>query len=187
MLSQLGFSVLGGMAGCALGLLPSRFVALISMLAADVSVLQLLRNPSSHFSVKRTWATLMCAFPPISKYVFLCCKAGLRLWKEFHLFYELIQGELQSLVIWRFLCCDKTPGPKATWGGKCLFHLTASSWPCREVRARPQDGNLAETDAELMEVHCWLACSRDLLGLLSYPLLDHKPVGELGLPPTVTS
>ena len=51
---------------------------------------------------------------------------------------------------------------KATWGGKGIFHPTASS-PLREVRAGTQDRNLeAGTEAETMEEHCLLVCSARL-------------------------
>jgi hypothetical protein len=59
---------------------------------------------------------------------------------------------------------------KATWGEKYLLQLTLSgdSPSLREVKARTQSKNLeAETDAEIMEGCCLLACSRGSLSLFS--------------------
>ena len=40
-----------------------------------------------------------------------------------------------------FYCFDKAPWPKATWGGKGLFHLTGHSSSSREARAETQGRN----------------------------------------------
>ena len=59
-------------------------------------------------------------------------------------------------------CCDKTPWPKATWGGRNLFHSTILRFDLpllREARARTQGWTLeVETEAEVKEKCCLLAC-----------------------------
>ena len=50
------------------------------------------------------------------------------------------------------------PPPKASWGGKGLFHLTTYSPSLREVRAGTQGRNLeAGAKAESVEEHCFPA------------------------------
>jgi hypothetical protein len=59
-----------------------------------------------------------------------------------------------------FLLLWLTPWPKATWGGKGLFYLTADNLPWRAVRAGTQGRKLeVRAEAEAREEWCWLACS----------------------------